>query len=116
MPTISMSACKWVAVPTRADQFTPHAEVSPYIYLNRCMGGCTVTGAGINDARNQQSTIPPPGTYTVGEFANKFGQTQTSGMGTCLNPGGSGTGVTCAADAACITQFGAGSLCDTADY
>jgi hypothetical protein len=115
MPTISMGAGKQVAVPTRADQFTPHAEVSPYIYLNRCMGGCTVTGAGLNDARNQQSSIPAAGSYTIGEFANKFGQTQTSGMGTCLNPDGSSASTPCANDAACAS-LGTGAVCDNADY
>ena len=54
----------------------PHATgESPYLYLDRCTGGCEVRGAGTNDAANLISTIPQPGTYLVGEFANDQGQT-----------------------------------------
>ena len=54
------------------------AGVSPYLYLDRCTGGCTITGTGNggkNDAANQMSSIPDPGTYTIGEFATVDGQT-----------------------------------------
>ena len=50
--------------------FTPHtSQISPFLYLNRCSGGCTIHGSsGANDARTQTSSIPSPGTYVVGEF------------------------------------------------
>lgn len=51
------------------------AQVSPYLYLNRCTGGCTVTGGSTNDAKHQVTTIPAAGTYTIGEFATVDGQT-----------------------------------------
>ncbi len=50
------------------------ASAGGAIYLNRCAGGCVVYG-GTDDARGQSSSIPPAGTYTVGEFANAAGQT-----------------------------------------
>src|SRR6476620_11608434 len=60
---------------------SPGASISPFLYLNRCRGGCTIKG-GMNDARMNASAIPPPGTYTVGEFANAYAQIGTTG--TCL--------------------------------
>ena len=49
-------------VATPPSMFTARAassSISPFIYLNRCTGGCTVNGsASINDARSQTSTIP----------------------------------------------------------
>ena len=104
-------------VDTPVEKFTPHAsQISPYLYLNRCINGCTVTGSGANDARSQMSTIPAPGTYHIGEFANVFGQTTlTSTTGTCLNPDGTSTMTTCTNDAGCAS-LGSGAVCDTADY
>ena len=66
-------------------------EVSPLLYLNRCRGGCTVTG-GVDDARAMSSSLPcnggascgggscfcggtAEGTYSIGEFENYLGQT-----------------------------------------
>src|SRR5438094_7855045 len=78
------------------------ALASPYIYLNRCLGGCTITGGGTNDARTNSSVIPAAGQYVLTEFANSFGQTNaTATKGTCLNPDGT-TGApvtTCTDDA-----------------
>jgi MYXO-CTERM domain-containing protein len=65
-----------VVVDTPVEMFTPHESViSPYIYLNRCTGGCAINGGGINDARTNTSTIPAPGAYTVAEYRNASGQT-----------------------------------------
>ncbi len=104
-----------LAAPAHAQQ------VSPYIFLNRCIGGCTVTGGGTDDARIQQSSLPCPnpdcstgacncpggasGTWTIHEFTNAFGQIGANG--TCL---GDGT-TQCTSDAQCT----AGDTCDTAD-
>ncbi len=63
------------------DAFTPTgATISPYIYLNRCTGGCNVMAGGLNDARTNQSTIPKMGsgcpgypTCVVQEFQNAAG-------------------------------------------
>jgi hypothetical protein len=61
---------------TPLDQFhTEAAQITPYLYLNRCTGGCTVNGGGANDARTFTSTIPSPGPHSVVEFANSAGQT-----------------------------------------
>ena len=66
--------------------------VSPYIYLNRCTGGCTVTGTGgggANDATAEPivSSIPASGTYTVGEFATVNGQCSVTTSMACNGPG-----------------------------
>jgi hypothetical protein len=65
-------------------------QVSPWIYVNRCTGGCVVHGASNDDARTQTSTLPcndvvettggafcnsPGGTWTVSEFADSNGNT-----------------------------------------
>src|SRR3954470_9089234 len=67
-------------VVTPLSAFTPHeAKISPFLYLNRCSGGCTIHGsAGTNDARTQTSSIPNPGTYTVGEFQTGTGLSGTA--------------------------------------
>ena len=95
------------------------SSISPYLYVNRCLGGCNVTGTGADDARANQSAVPPAGSYILPEFTNRFGQNTTSSpKGTCLNPDGS-TGspmTTCNMDSDCTGTFGAGAICDTADY
>lgn len=48
-------------------------QISPYLYLNRCIGGCIVHGGASNDARTQHSSIPAPGDYTLAEFTNAVG-------------------------------------------
>lgn len=54
------------------------ADVSNVIYLERCRGGCRITSAGVNDAANNVSSIPPPGTYNLSEFENTAGQNGTA--------------------------------------
>jgi hypothetical protein len=118
-----------VAPPSAFTQREPAALISPFIYLNRCVGGCPIvgtnssscaamTGIGQSDARANKSGIPAAGNYTITEFANGFGQKGVAGMGTCLAADGSMATpmTTCTADASCITTFGAGAVCDTADY
>lgn len=90
------------------EAFTPHAsQISPYLYLNRCAGGCIVHGGSTNDARTQNSSIPGAGDHTIGEFANAFGQTGTTG--TCLTD----NTTPCTTDAQCVG--GPAGSCDTAD-
>jgi hypothetical protein len=48
-------------------------QISPFLYLNRCIGGCVVHGGSSNDARTQQSSIPTAGDYTIGEFEDATG-------------------------------------------
>ncbi|MGE5187164.1 MAG: Ig-like domain-containing protein [Acidobacteriota bacterium] len=117
METIPTELGSRVTVVTPNDRFTtPHAQISPFLYLNRCKNNCTVNGANVNDARSQMSTIPGPGSYTIGEFANVFGQTTTTATtGTCLNPDGTSSTTTCTDDAGCAS-LGTGAVCDTADY
>lgn len=50
-----------IAVPTPSSAFVPHALISQTLYLERCLGGCTVRKGGLNDARTSTSTIPQPG-------------------------------------------------------
>jgi hypothetical protein len=132
------SGLRRVAVPTTASSFVHRdhsgsskavasSQISPYLYLNRCTGGCTVTGGVANDAMLNQSSIPPPGSHTVGEFANAFGQLGSAG--TCLvcpdsshlgcNPGvqaGSSMATTCVADTDCTTAFPSkNAYCDSAN-
>jgi uncharacterized protein (TIGR03382 family) len=61
-----------------ADQLAPFVRISsesPWIYLNRCVGGCVVTGGVDTDARNLDSSIPPAGQWLVAEFATEAGET-----------------------------------------
>jgi hypothetical protein len=48
-------------------------SAAPLLYLNRCSGGCDIYGGATNDASAHQTSIPPPGTYRVGEFQNGLG-------------------------------------------
>ena len=67
------------------------APVQQTLYINRCVGGCTVMGGATDDASTHQSTIPcggtvvqmtggfqcvnnVPKTYTVGEYQNNAGE------------------------------------------
>jgi len=63
-----------LAIDTPVSAFTldRHA-ISRVIYLERCIGGCRVTGGSTNDARTLTSTIPSPGNYTITEFENALG-------------------------------------------
>jgi len=66
-----------VTVPMPPEAFTPHAGlISKTLYLERCRGGCTVTGGSINNARTMTSAIPSPGSSNpFPEFENHLGQT-----------------------------------------
>jgi hypothetical protein len=55
--------------------------ISPYIYLNRCSGGCIIHGAAPgqkDDARQNISFIATPGDHTVSEYKNAAGQIGTA--------------------------------------
>lgn len=68
-----------VVVPTPAEAFVPHAQISSTLYLERCIGDCTINGGGINDARTNTSSIPSgPGPYTIAEFRGSGGSTGTA--------------------------------------
>ncbi|MGE0867000.1 MAG: MYXO-CTERM sorting domain-containing protein [Kofleriaceae bacterium] len=67
-----------IAVPTPLEAFTPtaHHAISKIIYLERCIGNCTVNRGSVNDARTNTSTIPQgTGPFTVQEYRNAAGQT-----------------------------------------
>ena len=66
-----------VTVPMPESAFTPHlGEVSRVLYLERCVGGCTVRGGAINDARTMTSAIPQTGSMaSFPEFTNHLGET-----------------------------------------
>jgi MYXO-CTERM domain-containing protein len=68
--------------PPEAYTGTTAATISPYIYLNRCTGGCSVSASAMNDARTNSSSIPKMGagcpgypTCVVAEFQNAAGET-----------------------------------------
>jgi hypothetical protein len=65
-----------LAIDTPPEAFAPRerAALSRVIYLERCVGGCRVTGGSSNDARTLTSSIPSPGTYTISEFENAEGK------------------------------------------
>ncbi len=67
------------------------APIATELYINRCVGGCTIHGGGIDDAMNHISTLPcsggascgggqcfcmtsGTGTFTMSEFQNDAGQ------------------------------------------
>jgi hypothetical protein len=54
-----------VVVPSTDDVILGAPKI---IYLNRCIGGCTVTGGDHNDARTQTSLIPDAGPHAISEF------------------------------------------------
>jgi len=65
--------------------------VSPWIYLNRCSGGCTIAGSNVDNAKSLTSSLPctniscttgqclcpagPSGSWMVGEFKDSSGNT-----------------------------------------
>ncbi|HUS32492.1 MAG TPA: MYXO-CTERM sorting domain-containing protein [Kofleriaceae bacterium] len=73
MKLIFALAAVIVALPARANADVP--AVSPYLYLNRCSGGCMVKG-GFDDARALTSSLPCNGTTTCGG-----GSCQCNGVG-----------------------------------
>ena len=63
------------AIDTPLEAYTPHgAQISRTLYLDRCIGGCTIVGGTINNAAGHMTSIPKAGTYQVGEFATADGQ------------------------------------------
>jgi MYXO-CTERM domain-containing protein len=97
--------------------------ISPYLFFNRCVGGCTVKGGSTDDARAGQSTLPctaptcvngscncpggSSGSYTVHEFQNQFGDIGSAGH--CYGDNGA---TACTLNAQCSgTCTGAGSTC-----
>lgn len=65
-----------VIVDMPREMFTPaEPKISPYIYLNRCSGGCLVHGGQINDARTNTSAIPEAGDYNLSEYKDAAGMT-----------------------------------------
>lgn len=77
LPDLEGLGTPCVTVPMPPQAFTPHAgQISSILYLERCVGGCTVRGASVNDARAMTSAIPNPGTMNAfPEFANHLGET-----------------------------------------
>jgi hypothetical protein len=69
-----------VMVVTPPEQFnsSPPFEVSNVLWINRCSGGCNVTGGTVNDARQHISTYITPGPHVLGEYKNNEGQTGTA--------------------------------------
>jgi hypothetical protein len=69
--TTTTSSGKRLAIVTPTTAYAVQgATVSPTLYMERCSGGCTVHGGGVNDARTLTSTIPSPGDHLVNEFQN----------------------------------------------
>ena len=66
-----------VTVPMGPEAFTaPVGLISKTLYLERCRGGCTVTGGQTNNARTLTSAIPAPGSSNAfPEFTNHLGET-----------------------------------------
>jgi hypothetical protein len=54
------------------------ATVSNVLFLNRCVGGCTIFGADSDDARNNRSFIPPPGPHPFTAFKGRDGMPGTA--------------------------------------
>jgi hypothetical protein len=57
------------------------AMISPYIYLNRCIGDCAISAGALNDARTNTSSIPKMGagcpgypTCVIAEYENGANQ------------------------------------------
>jgi MYXO-CTERM domain-containing protein len=111
-----------IAIAIAAPGTSSASMISPYLVFNRCVGGCTVTGGGIDDARSNASTIPCPnptsvnggsfcpmssGTWVVQEFTNQFGDTGANGH--CYGDNGT---TACTMNSQCSgTCTGTGSTC-----
>src|SRR6185503_16789864 len=68
----------FVQLPDPPKSIAADPQISPYIYLNRCTGGCLIHGAAEgqrDDARQNISFIATPGDHTVSEYKNAAGQT-----------------------------------------
>jgi hypothetical protein len=80
----------------------PMSAISPYLVFNRCIGGCTIQGGSVNDARSNSSTLPctnptctvgscdcpggSSGTWHLHEFETEYGDIGTNGH--CYGDGG----------------------------
>jgi hypothetical protein len=72
----SQSHLWMVVTPPEAFNSSPPFEVSNVLYLNRCTGGCNVTGTdNVNDARMHISSYISPGPHVVSEYKNNDGMT-----------------------------------------
>jgi len=106
-----------VEVPA-AELMTPaDSLISPYIYMNRCQGGCQITHSNIDDARNNQSHIPMsgsgcPGFPTCGISEYRTADLKTGSNGKCR--GGTAVGTDCT-DANSATVCTGGGTCYSAD-
>ncbi len=67
-----------VLSPPEEFKSSPAAEVSNVIYMNRCTGGCMVTGGTLNDARNHVAAYIPAGQYQIDEYKNNAGDIGTA--------------------------------------
>jgi len=112
-----------IAIAIAAPATASASMISPYIVLNRCVGGCTITGGGTDDARSGESTFPcssptylnghvacstaSSGTWTVHEFTSQYGDTGANGH--CYGDNGT---TACTMDSQCSgTCTGTGSTC-----
>ena len=75
LPRLALAEPRRTVVETPIEAFTPphRGAAVPYLYLNRCSGGCAITGAEMNDASAHATTIPSPGSYTVAEYTTAAG-------------------------------------------
>ncbi|HEY5945956.1 MAG TPA: MYXO-CTERM sorting domain-containing protein [Kofleriaceae bacterium] len=64
-----------VAIEKPDEAFLAAGEAAPYLLLNRCSGGCAITGGSVEDAASNVSSIITPGSYIVREFENSNGDT-----------------------------------------
>lgn len=82
VPSAGAAEPRRVAVDTPVEAFTAHPAAVPpvatVLFVNRCSGGCAITGGAVHDAKSHISTIPPMGSYTIAEFKNSTGQTGTA--------------------------------------
>jgi len=53
--------------------------ISPYIYLNRCSGTCTIHGTENDDARQNNSGIPEQGDHIISEYEAYVGGQRVTG-------------------------------------
>ncbi len=108
-----------VMVTADPGQFAPQAgTTSPIIYMNRCAGSCSITHAGNDDARANQSFIPQAAggcsasfpTCVISEY--KTSDQKAGSNGKCK--GGTAAGADCT-DANSATVCTGGGSCYSAD-
>jgi hypothetical protein len=109
-----------VLIPTPSDKFTPmpaDSVISPYIYVNRCVGGCQIMASGIDDARTNQSHIPEAGPGCPGYPTCAISEFRTAAMKTGSNgkcQGGTAPNADCT-DADEATTCTGGGTCYSAN-